>query len=99
MPERIGALVPGVLRRVEQAHGALFAVQREWRRLVGGPLAAHTRPVSLRRGRLTVQADRPGDSFTLHYLRATLLPRVREVTGGRVEELVVRPGEPAKPKR
>lgn len=92
-PARIGQLVPGILKHVEQSHGALFAVQREWRRLVGRPLAAHTRPISLRRGRLTVQADRPGDSYTLSYLRGTLLAQLRDVTGGKVEELVIRPGE------
>ena len=92
--QRIGAVVPSVLRHVETQHGALFLIQRGWRRLVGKPLAAYTRPVSLRRGRLIVQADRPGDSYTLAFARPKLIKRLHALTDGRVEELIVRPAGP-----
>ena len=94
-PQRIHSVIEGVLKDVGQRHTALSAIQREWKQLVGKRLAAHTRPVSLRRGRLIVQAARPGDSFTLSYQRAELLERLKTVTEGRVEEIVIRPGEEA----
>ena len=91
-PQPIGPVIQDVLRRVGTQHEALAAIQRDWRRLVGRPLAAHTRPVSLRRGQLVVHVARPGESFALSYQRAQLLERLRAVTQGRVEEVVVRPG-------
>ena len=92
-PQRIGAVLPAVLTRTQERHGALFAIQRKWSRLVGRALAAHTKPISLRRGRLVVSAARPGDSFMLSYQRAELLERLRGAATGGVEEIVIRPGE------
>ena len=91
-PQPIGSVIRDVLTRVGTQHEALAAIQRDWRRLVGSPLAAHTRPVSLRRGQLIVHAARPGDSFLLSYQRAGLLKRLQAATRGRVEEVIVRPG-------
>lgn len=88
----IGAVLPGVLRQAGTKHETLAALQQAWPKLVGRALAAHTRPIGLRGGRLTVQADRPGDSFLLGYQRGTLLKRVQAATQGGVEELLVRPG-------
>ena len=92
-PDRIDTVVSGVLKRVQEQHNALLTVQQAWRKLVGPQLARHTRPVSLRRGRLIVHAERPGDNFILSYRREPLLARLRETTHGRVEELVIRPGD------
>ena len=90
--EPIGALIPTVLRHVEREHGALATVRREWRKAVGSRLAAHAKPVSLRRGRLVVCVDRPGDGFALSYERVKLLERLRAATGGKIDELIIRPG-------
>ena len=87
----IAAVMPHVLKRVAQRHGALFAIQRRWTSLVGKALAAHTQPVSVRRGRLTVIAERPGDGFALAYQRTQLLERLQAMSHGTVEELIVRP--------
>ena len=89
----IGALIPGVLKRAEQQHGALHAIQRDWRKLVGRQLAAHTRPASLRRGRLVVVVEDPGDGFLLNYQRPQLLERLQAMAHGKVEEIVIRPGQ------
>ena len=97
-PESLAALLPQVLKQVEEHHAGLVEVQRAWNGLVGRPLARHTHPVSLRRGRLVVCAERPGDNFLLSYRRTELLEQLRRITGGRVEELIVRPGEAAKHK-
>ena len=95
--ERIGSLIPGVLTRTAKQHGALFLVQGRWARLVGKALAAHTRPVSLRRGRLMVHVDHPGDAFALNYRRAKLVTRLAALTQGKVEEIVMRAGEARPP--
>ena len=92
-PQRIGPVVQDVLRLVGERHSALAAIQRDWGKLVGKGLAAHTQPVSLRRGRLTVHADRPGNSFALSYQHPQLLERLRDAAPGKVEELVIRPGD------
>ena len=94
--QRISELLPGILREAERQRSALDTIRRQWRQVAGTPLAAHATPVSLRRGRLVVQVDQPGDSFELSFQRPQLLARLQELTGGRVEELVIRPGEPAR---
>ena len=91
-PERLDALIPAVLQRMGERHGALFEIQRDWSRLVGRRLAAHTKPIGLRRGVLTVHIDRPGDGFALSYRKPELLERLRAATQGKVEEIVIRPG-------
>lgn len=91
--KRIGALIPAVLQHAAREHKPLFTIQRGWSRLVGKALAAHSRPVSLRRGRLVVHVDQPGDSFVLKYARPRLLRQLQARTEGRVEEIVVRAGE------
>ena len=91
--QRIGDVIPGVLQRTRQRHGALLAIQRAWGRLVGKQLVRHTRPVSLRRGRLIVHADRPGDGFALSYQRTQLLEGLRATAKKPVEDIVIRPGD------
>ena len=94
MVHRIDAVLPDVLRQAQQHSSALTAIQTRWGRLVGKALAAHTRPMSLRKGRLTIHADRPGDGFILSYQRQQLLERLRGIAKETViEELVIRPGD------
>ena len=90
----IGAVIQAVLQHVEQRHTELAQIQRTWTRLVGPALAQHTKPVSFRKGRLTVLADQPGDNFLLNYERPRLLKRLQETTQARIAELVIRPGKP-----
>ena len=91
--QRIGAIVPGVLQQAERRHRALLTIQRRWPRLVGKGLAAHTKPVSLHRGRLIIHVDHPGEGFALKYVRPQVLERLQATTRGRIEELVIRAGE------
>ena len=91
--QSIGSVVPAILRQARQRHGTLRAIQRRWGTLVGKRLARHTAPVSLRRGRLVIHVDRPGDNFELSYQKQELLQRLKTTTQERVEELVIRPGE------
>lgn len=100
MAARISAVLSHVLSQAATQRGALLALQRRWRELVGRSLASHSAPVSLRRGRLTVHVDQPGDNFALAYQRAGLLEQLKAQTQGRVEELVIRAGElPSPPRR
>ena len=89
----LSALLPEVLRGAQQRHRALHTIQRAWPRLVGKPLATHTRPVSLRRGQLVVAADRPGDGFLLRYRRTELLERLRGAADEDVRDLIIRPSD------
>lgn len=93
MAHRIGAVVSEVLRHARRRAGPLMAIRRQWGVIVGRRLAAHTKPMSLRSGRLIVHVDRPGDGFTLSYQRAELLERLQALTNERVDELIIRPGE------
>lgn len=88
----VSALIADVMQRAAREHRPLFAIQRRWPRLVGKQLAAHTRPVSLRRGRLVVHVDRPGDSFALNYTRPKLLKQLQAAEQGGVEEIIIRAG-------
>ncbi len=90
--DRIGAVIPTVLTTMQRRHSELWLIRERWARLVGRGLAAHTAPVSLRRGRLVVRVDRPGDGFALNYARPDVLRRINALTAGVVEELVLRPG-------
>ena len=93
----IGALLQTVLRQVERHAKPLQTIQARWSRLVGPALAGHTKPVSLRRGRLIVLAEQPGDGFALSYRRTQLLARLQRTREcrGLILEIVIRPGNPA----
>ena len=94
MTHRINTVLPDILRRAQQRSRALAVIQAQWGRLVGRALAAHTKPVSLRRGGLVIHADRPGDSFALSYQRQQLLEQLRvTVKEAAIEELIIRPGD------
>jgi hypothetical protein len=90
-PKNIGQVIPGVLKQLSREHGEMDRVQRAWKRLVGPQLAAHTRPVSLRRGRLMVAVEQPGDGFELSYRRTRLVEQLKAMTDGRVTEIILRP--------
>ena len=90
--EPIASLLSGLLKQVEQQHGILTTVRTGWGKLVGKRVSSHSYPVSFRRGRLVVLVDEPGDAFVLHYQRAQLLKALQASTGGRIAEVVFRPG-------
>jgi len=89
----IAAVLPAVLQQAQQRYGALQQVQQCWGQLVGKLLASHTAPVSLRRGRLIVHVDRPGDSYTLNFQRQQILTQLKTSTKGLVEDIIIRVGD------
>jgi predicted nucleic acid-binding Zn ribbon protein len=60
---------------------ALSVVFSRWEDVVGQSVAVHTRPLSLRDGRLVVGVDEPGWATQLTYLTADLLRRLEELIG------------------
>lgn len=94
--QSLGSLLPGILQHVEREHAALAQVQQAWRDVAGRALSKHTKPVSLRRGRLVVAVADPGDNYVLRFERARIVEQLRVLTGGKVDEMVVRPGNPTK---
>ena len=89
----IGKLLEGLLAQTQKQQSALFEVQQAWGKIVGRKLAAHTKPVSVRKARLTVHVDRPGENFLLSYERERVLERVKKISQGKITELVVRAGK------
>ena len=94
-PRKLG----GSLDRITQSLGGptastLSAVFDRWPTIVGPAVAAHCRPLTLRRGVLTIAADQSGWATQLTYLEADLKRRIDEVAGpGQVAQIkvVVRP--------
>lgn len=68
--------------------GAVFS---GWEEAVGPGIAAHSRPVALADGVLTVAVDQPAWATQLRYLVTTLLTRVNEIAGaGAVTRIDIR---------
>ena len=88
----IGEVLLALMRGMGEQHGVLSTVQQHWGNIVGKRLATHAKPVSFRRGRLVIVVERPGDGFVLNYQRTQLLEQLRQATGGKIEEVVFRPG-------
>ena len=69
----------------------LDAVFTRWPEIVGADVAAHSRPLSVDGGTLTVGVDDATWGSELHWLEAEVLSRICDVTGsGRISALKVR---------
>ena len=79
----------------QQRHTTLDELRRAWGKAVGKPLAAHSKPVSLRHGRLVVHVEHPGDSFALNYAREQLKARLQRATKTPIDDIVFRAGDVA----
>lgn len=88
----IAGLIASVLKRAQAEQQPVERIRKRWRELVGKGLSTHTRPVSLRRGRLIVSVAGPGDGWALSYARAQLLEKLKRRLRLQVEEIVIRPG-------
>ncbi|MCA1677236.1 MAG: DUF721 domain-containing protein [Actinobacteria bacterium] len=81
-PRRIGASLDRVTRSIGGPDASvLAAVFGRWEEIVGPHVAAHSWPISLSDGALTVGVDQPGWATQLTYLEKDLLRRVGEVSG------------------
>ncbi|MEA2932224.1 MAG: hypothetical protein QOI56_1009 [Actinomycetota bacterium] len=95
-PRRVSDCLPGVTRRIGGPDGAAFVtLVGGWPEIVGRAVAAHSRPLRLSRGTLTIGVDQAGWVTELTYLEATLRGRLDEAVGTGVVtavKVVVRPG-------
>ena len=63
---------------------ALAAIFGRWDNIVGAHVAAHSKPVRLTGGTLTIAVDEPGWATQLTYLEADLRRRIEAVAGAGV---------------
>ncbi|PLS76591.1 MAG: hypothetical protein CYG61_01390 [Actinobacteria bacterium] len=88
-PRRLAESLDGITRSMgvpgAAALGVLF---NRWAEIAGPALAAHSWPLSVRRGALVVAVDAPGWATSLRALSAQLLRRVDEVAGPGIAERV-----------
>ena len=91
--QSIGKLLEGLLAQTHKQQSALFEIQQAWQKIVGKRFAAHTKPVGIRKGKLVIHVDRPGENFELSYDRRRLLEIIKKLTLGKVTEIVIRAGK------
>ena len=95
-PRRIGESLDRVTRAIGGPDASVMAaIFGRWKEIAGSAVAAHSRPLSLSGGTLTIGVDQPGWATQLTYLEADLRRRIDEVAGpGAVlrVRVTVRPG-------
>jgi predicted nucleic acid-binding Zn ribbon protein len=91
-PRPVADSLDAVARNLGGAGGpALVELLRRWPEVVGEAVAAHSRPLSLRDGTLTIAADEPAWGAQLRWLEADLLGRLEQTLGaGAVTRIAVR---------
>ena len=94
-PRRLADSLPGVTRRIGGPDGAAFvSLASGWSEIVGPAVAAHSRPLRLGGGTLTIAVDQAGWVTELTYLEASLRGRIDDAVGAgvvQVVKVVVRP--------
>ena len=91
-PRPVGASLEAVTRHLGDDDGpALVDLLRRWPAVVGEQVAAHSKPLSLRGGVLTIAADEPAWGAQLQWLEADLRARLDAALGaGAVTRIAVR---------
>ena len=94
-PRRVSASLDAVTRNLGGAGGpALVDLIRRWPEVVGQPIAAHSKPLLLRSGTLTIAADEAAWGAQLRWLEADLLRRLDDACGPGVVTRVAVRGRP-----
>lgn len=98
-PTELGALLDRVVRGMgAPGTDAVELVFNHWDEVVGGVLASRTRPVSLERSTLVLEADDPAVVSHVRWLEQDLLARLDELLGpGRVRGVEVRVARRGRP--
>ena len=90
-PVPVARALDAVTRDLGSEGHVMVRLVNAWESVVGPVLAAHTRPLGLKRGTLTVGVDHPSWATEVSFLEADLCRRVREALGvDGVERLAVR---------
>jgi predicted nucleic acid-binding Zn ribbon protein len=81
-PERVGGLVPGVLRDLGLAESArALRIQEHWEQALGPEVASHCQPVALRDGVLETKVDSSAWCQTLRMRTPQLLDALARALG------------------
>lgn len=81
-PERVGTLVPAVLRDLGLAESArALRIQECWEQAVGAEVASHCQPVALRDGVLEARVDSSTWCQALHLRAPELLDALADTLG------------------
>ncbi|MDQ6728484.1 MAG: DUF721 domain-containing protein [Actinomycetota bacterium] len=91
-PRRVAASLDAVTRNLGGRGGpALVDLLQRWDAVVGEQLAAHSRPLALRDGALTIGVDDPAWGAQVGWLEADVLRRLADALGpGVVTRIAVR---------
>ena len=91
----LAEILPGALKNLRpDSRPSLEAIEEIWKRVAGERAAGHSRPKTLRGGRLLVEVENSGWMYTLSPRRPWLLQGLVEWLGlGRVKGLSFRIGE------
>ena len=91
-PERITSAVDRVARRLGAPNAqALSGLFHRWGELVGPSIAAHAKPVALKRGHLSVEVDSSAWATQLRYMTTELVARCcAELGDGAVVQIDIR---------
>lgn len=91
----IGKILPKVLREIgSETHFTREVVDEAWGRVAGEEAARHSRPIGVRRGRVTVEVENSGWMYALGLKRAQLVEGLMELLGAaRAKTLSLRIGE------
>jgi len=95
-PSELAVLLDRVVRGMgAPGTDAVELVFNRWADVVGGVLAGRTRPVSLERATLVLEADDPAVVSHVRWLEQDLVTRLAELLGaGRVTSIEVRVARP-----
>ena len=80
-PVPVARALDAVTRDMGTEGHVLVRLVSVWEEIVGPVLGAHTRPLGLKGGTLTVGVDQPGWATEVSFLEADLCRRVREALG------------------
>jgi predicted nucleic acid-binding Zn ribbon protein len=90
-PIPISTSLDGVVRSLRgPSRRAVSGLFGRWDEAVGGQVADHVVPVKLDEGVLVVQVDDPAWATQVKFLSGTIIDRLAEVAGVRVERIEVR---------
>lgn len=91
-PVRLGPSLDRVARRFGAPSAAAFSgLFQRWEEMVGAGIAAHAKPVSLKRGVLIVDVDSNAWATQLRYMTTELVGKCCDVLGeGAVKRIEIR---------
>jgi predicted nucleic acid-binding Zn ribbon protein len=79
--------ISDILDRKYKGISKVIKIRKMWTEIVGEVLASHSEPVQIKGKTLWVLCDSPAWVQQVDILSLTLIPRIRQITGMRVENI------------